>query len=709
MTSSAVTGTATEEGKTITFTVTPSADLTADTVLSLNLTGVPAVAAVAATGTTAAVAAVAGTSANDFSVASTTLTFKAGAAAAQTVTITVANDGTTEGIEGYTATLVDANGVQRATSIDGTVTDGTGNVISLNGVATINEGESAAVYTVSVAAPVVGSALVIPYTLSGTTTGSDYSGTAGSVTIPVGSSTATITLPIIADALTEGAETLIVTLGTAPTGYVLKTDASSVTTTVNDTSVANQIALSGSTAVNEGDTAAYTISVSSAVTGTALVIPYGLTGTATVGNDFTAASATGSVTIPVGSKSATISLPVTADFLTEGAENIIVTLGTIPTGFTTKTGATSVTTAIADTSLGVAGGLFTLTSGVETKTLTSGNDTVDGSLTDSILGDTITDALATDNDILNFVTTGAVDPLAVSGVETVNATAKYGSATIDASKYTGTSVLTASSAIASGTASVNNASATSINTIKAGLNISTLMVAAGTSGTGSGVTVDAGSASAVTLTGTAGKTDVYSLIVNGGAETVNANALTETADKLTITGTKAANIVSLVNGAKTLIVAGDQDMTISGADTLFSGNTVTNTLSTGKSLTATITGTAGTADLSKVAASNFVLQGTGTSGVYTFANDSSVKIDNANATSIVGATSATAINLDLLNATPSITSSIFTIANVKANTVAVTSLDAKLGSTATLSLTGTKALCVTIIVASFRKHYERQI
>ena len=60
------------------------------------------------------------------------------------------------------------------------------------------------------------------------------------------------------------------------------------------------------------------------------VITYTLSGTATAGKDYTAPS--GTVTIPAGETSATVSIAILDDELSEGAETIILTLTAISAG-----------------------------------------------------------------------------------------------------------------------------------------------------------------------------------------------------------------------------------------------------------------------------------------------------------------------------------------------------------------------------------------
>jgi hypothetical protein len=76
-------------------------------------------------------------------------------------------------------------------------------------------------------------AVSVPFTMSGTATaGTDYTINASPVVIPIGSTTATITLVSTTDALAETSETAIITLGT-PTNAVLGAGITATTTITN--------------------------------------------------------------------------------------------------------------------------------------------------------------------------------------------------------------------------------------------------------------------------------------------------------------------------------------------------------------------------------------------------------------------------------------------------------------------------------------------
>src|SRR6185295_7746495 len=82
-------------------------------------------------------------------------------------------------------------------------------------------------------------ALTVNYTVGGTATpGSDYTALSGSVTIPNNQSSATITVPVLDDALIESPETVIVTLTPgAPTYTVMSPSAATVTIADDDIAI----------------------------------------------------------------------------------------------------------------------------------------------------------------------------------------------------------------------------------------------------------------------------------------------------------------------------------------------------------------------------------------------------------------------------------------------------------------------------------------
>ena len=172
-------------------------------------------------------------------------------------------------------------------------------------------------------------ATTVSYTVSGTATaGSDYTALSGSVTIPAGQTSATITVPVIDDTLIDPDETVTVTLA-APSGdVVLGTSTASIQ--IADNEVANLVTLAATTQAGEPATnGAFTVSLETAAA-TDTVISYSVAGSATGGSDYAALS--GTVTIPAGDTSAVIPVSVINDFAVEGNETVIVSLTGITAG-----------------------------------------------------------------------------------------------------------------------------------------------------------------------------------------------------------------------------------------------------------------------------------------------------------------------------------------------------------------------------------------
>ncbi|MFM2230401.1 MAG: hypothetical protein RL607_1659 [Bacteroidota bacterium] len=121
------------------------------------------------------------------------------------------------------------------TPTPGVNNDGSG--IVLNGItitaapSPINEGQTLTV-TFSTSTPVSGSAITINFTLNnGSFNSSDFSGTL-SVTLPIGTSTASSTITMVDDTNNEGDEELLIKVNNVPSGYVLNNN--SIVVRVND-------------------------------------------------------------------------------------------------------------------------------------------------------------------------------------------------------------------------------------------------------------------------------------------------------------------------------------------------------------------------------------------------------------------------------------------------------------------------------------------
>ena len=299
----------------------------------------------------------------------------------------------------------------------------------------VNEGSTA---SFTLTTKNLASGTSVPYTLSGVSE-ADVSGGLSGTAVVNSNGVATITVTLLNDNLTEGAETLTVTAGGA--------SASSV---VNDTSksVATYSLSNNSYSVNEGSAASFTLTTKNLASGTS--VPYTLSGV-------TAADVSGGLsgTAVVNSSGvATISAILLNDKLTEGAETLTVTAGGASASTVVNDTSKGATYAISSTYASIDEGSiarFTitpsnLTSGTYLPYTLSGvsSDDVSGSLSGSVYvsqysGATISATLLNDN--------------STEGAETLTVTAGGASASTvvnDTSKSPTYSLSSASSSVNEG-------------------------------------------------------------------------------------------------------------------------------------------------------------------------------------------------------------------------------------------------------------------
>ena len=206
-------------------------------------------------------------------------------------------------------------------------------VVAENGTATVTltrTGGSSGAFTVNVAAT------------GGTATPvTDFGTVPTTVTFADGQTTATFTLPIVADTLIEGDETIVLTLSAPTNGAVLAAQATT-TLTITDDDFAGTVQFSSATYSGaEGvPTAIVTLTRTGGTAGTVTVLVSATGGTATIGSDFTGVPAT--VTFLDGQTTATLTLPILDDATLEGDETATLTLSA-PTGGATL-GAVAVAT-----------------------------------------------------------------------------------------------------------------------------------------------------------------------------------------------------------------------------------------------------------------------------------------------------------------------------------------------------------------------------
>ena len=149
------------------------------------------------------------------------------------------------------------------------------------------------------------------YTLSGVSAADVTGGALSGNAVIDSSGSATISVALVNDALTEGSETLTVTAGGA-----------TASTVVNDTSkaAATYALTPGSSSVNEGSTATFTLSTTNVTAGTSVL--YTLSGVSAA--DVTGGALFGTVIISSNGNAA-INIPIASDLTTEGTESLMVT------------------------------------------------------------------------------------------------------------------------------------------------------------------------------------------------------------------------------------------------------------------------------------------------------------------------------------------------------------------------------------------------
>jgi len=169
-------------------------------------------------------------------------------------------------------------------------------------------------------------ALVVNYSISGTSASDDYSETlSGSVTISDGNTYADITITPVDDSANEGDETVILTVTTG-TGYTVDTpNAATVTITDNDTPTITISATDDIATEESTDIGTFRVSRGTKTSG-ALAVSYSVTGTA-ADADYSE-TLSGSVTIADGNTDADITITPVDDVASEGSETVILTVTT---------------------------------------------------------------------------------------------------------------------------------------------------------------------------------------------------------------------------------------------------------------------------------------------------------------------------------------------------------------------------------------------
>ena len=232
------------------------------------------------------------------------------------VTLNISADYATEGNETFTLALNNGAASIAVTIIDTTLTP----TYSLSrSAASVTEGNS---FTITLNTTNLPNGTLVPYTISGTgITSADIGGASLTGNFTIIGSTASLVINTTWDYVTEGTETLTVTI-TPAVG-----SSSAISVDIINLLHPTYALSTTSASVNEG--AGFTITLNTTDVPNGTVIPYTISGTGITVNDFTPSSLTGSFTISANTASQTFN--TTADYLTEGNETFRLTLDTIGT------------------------------------------------------------------------------------------------------------------------------------------------------------------------------------------------------------------------------------------------------------------------------------------------------------------------------------------------------------------------------------------
>ena len=208
---------------------------------------------------------------------------------------------------------------------------------------------------------------------------------------------------------------------------------------------------------------------------------------------------------------------------------------------------------------------------------TASNDSFDGvSVRNTVqTGDIVLDNSLTDSDVLNMLTTSSTQAPRISGVESINVTGDLVSSGMSLANVSNTQMVTLSTKLPGGTATITNANSVNSVGITAGTNIQTLNVTSLASGTRDTVSVDAGAATAITVTGNANGPDLYNVTVPNAATltlaTVGAN------DNVTVNTSGSTLNLTSVAALEDLTINASADIEVSVTTGLAADTVVTGT------------------------------------------------------------------------------------------------------------------------------------
>jgi hypothetical protein len=348
-----------------------------------------------------------------------------------TATFNVTEDFTIDGEETFTLTL---NKI--GTSVSVTIEDTSTPTYDLtSSTSSVNEGDN---FTITLNTQGLSNGTVVPYSIEGVEP-ADINDASLTGDFTINNNTATATFNVTTDQLTEGNETLTLSLDN---------NADSINVTINDTSTTPTYELTRSqSSVNEGDNFTITLNTQGLSNGT--VVPYTISGIQP--GDIGGVSLTGDFTI--NNNTATATFNVTTDQLTEGNETLTLSLDNNADSISITIEDTSTTPTYeltSSTSSVIGGGNFTITlntqgvfdgvtvpytiSGVEPAVINNASLTGDFTINNNTATATFNvtaDQLTEDNETLTLSLGNNADSINVTIVGIANPTTQIYALTLD--------------------------------------------------------------------------------------------------------------------------------------------------------------------------------------------------------------------------------------------------------------------------------------
>ncbi len=269
-------------------------------------------------------------SGTDYTLSSGTLTISAGDSTG-VISITITNDAIDENNETVIVQLSNPVNCSLGTNSSYTYTindDDNPPTVSFSAASASGSESSTAVSIPVEISAVSGLDVSVDYAVSGGTatgSGTDYTLSSGTLTISAGSTSGSISLTVVEDALDEINETVIVQISNPSNASLGATQ--SYTYTIEDNDPTPQIAFStsaGTVSENDG-TATVTIQLNAA-SGINTSVDYSVTGGDATGGGTDFSLADGTASISAGDVSTTLSIPITQDALDERDETLVITL-----------------------------------------------------------------------------------------------------------------------------------------------------------------------------------------------------------------------------------------------------------------------------------------------------------------------------------------------------------------------------------------------